>query len=176
MNVINRINFMMVGQCDFFWVLNTKVPILALLSSASPYTESSLGYVRWEHNWNNSLRDEFIVLYENEYTTLKGVKYSEVQFQKEEVIPIDIMTVHFTSYNLPIDKLTSCSWALLQKPPIVQLFKNFPTFYETQRFITVLTTALHWSLFWDITPVHTTPSSLSKIYFYIIHPPTSWCF
>jgi hypothetical protein len=28
---------------------------------------------------------------------------------------------------------------LLEKPPIVQLLKNFPAFYGTQRFITVFT-------------------------------------
>jgi hypothetical protein len=42
----------------------------------------------------------------------------------------------------------SWRWALLQKPPIVQLLKNFPTFYGTRRFITVFTRALHWSLSW----------------------------
>jgi hypothetical protein len=36
--------------------------------------------------------------------------------------------------------------ALLEKPPIVQLLKNFPAFYGTWRFITVFTRALHWSL------------------------------
>jgi hypothetical protein len=35
----------------------------------------------------------------------------------------------------------------LEKPPVVQLLKNFPAFYGTRRFITVLTRALHWSLF-----------------------------
>jgi hypothetical protein len=30
----------------------------------------------------------------------------------------------------------------------MQLFKNFPAFYETRRFVTVFTRALHWSLFW----------------------------
>jgi hypothetical protein len=28
----------------------------------------------------------------------------------------------------------------------VQLFKNFPAFYGTRRFISVFTRALHWSL------------------------------
>jgi hypothetical protein len=41
----------------------------------------------------------------------------------------------------------SWSRALLGKPPIVQLLKNFPEFYGTQNFITVLTRALHRSLF-----------------------------
>jgi hypothetical protein len=42
----------------------------------------------------------------------------------------------------------SWSWALLEKPPIVQLLKNFTVFYGTRRFITVFTRALHWSLSW----------------------------
>jgi hypothetical protein len=42
----------------------------------------------------------------------------------------------------------SWSWALLDEPPILQLLKNFPAFYETWRFITVFTRALHWSLSW----------------------------
>jgi hypothetical protein len=45
-----------------------------------------------------------------------------------------------------IIQLISRSWALLGKPPVVQLFKNFPAFYKTRRFITVFTRALHWSL------------------------------
>jgi hypothetical protein len=40
------------------------------------------------------------------------------------------------------------SWALLEKPPIVQPLKNFPTFYGTRRFIAVFRRALHWSLSW----------------------------
>jgi hypothetical protein len=39
----------------------------------------------------------------------------------------------------------SWSWALLEKLPIVQIFKNFPAFYGTQKFITMFTRALHWS-------------------------------
>jgi hypothetical protein len=38
------------------------------------------------------------------------------------------------------------SSALLEKSPVVQPLKNFPTFYGTRRFITVFTRALHWSL------------------------------
>jgi hypothetical protein len=36
--------------------------------------------------------------------------------------------------------------ALLEKPPVVQLLKNFSAFYGTQRFITMSTRALPWSL------------------------------
>jgi hypothetical protein len=40
----------------------------------------------------------------------------------------------------------SWSGALLEKSPVVQLLKNFTTFYGTQKFITMITRALHWSL------------------------------
>jgi hypothetical protein len=40
----------------------------------------------------------------------------------------------------------SQSWALLEKPPVVQLLKNFSAFYGTRRFSTVFTRALHWFL------------------------------
>jgi hypothetical protein len=43
-------------------------------------------------------------------------------------------------------ELTPWSLALLEKQPTAQLLKNFPTFYGTQRFITVFARALHCSL------------------------------
>jgi hypothetical protein len=39
--------------------------------------------------------------------------------------------------------ITPWKLALLEKPPVVQLLKNFLTFYRTQKFSTVFTTALH---------------------------------
>jgi hypothetical protein len=51
-------------------------------------------------------------------------------------------------FNLSLTLTRSWSWALLEKPPIVQSLKNFPAFYGTRRFITVFTRALHWSLSW----------------------------
>jgi hypothetical protein len=44
--------------------------------------------------------------------------------------------------------LTHGAEPLLDKPPILQLFKNFQTFYGTRRFIATFTRALHWSLYW----------------------------
>jgi hypothetical protein len=41
---------------------------------------------------------------------------------------------------------SSRSEALLQKPPVAQLLKNFPAFYGNQMFISVFTRALRWSL------------------------------
>jgi hypothetical protein len=35
---------------------------------------------------------------------------------------------------------------LLEKPTVVQLLKNFPTFYETQRFISIFTGTSLWNL------------------------------
>jgi hypothetical protein len=65
-------------------------------------------------------------------------------------------------------ELTSWSWALLEKPPIVQLLKNFATFYGTRRFITVITRALHGSLSWARS-IQSIPSHLPKIHCNIIH-------
>jgi hypothetical protein len=52
------------------------------------------------------------------------------------------LRVRLTNY------VTSWSWALLEKPPIVQLLKKFPAFDWTRRFITVFTRTLHGPLFW----------------------------
>jgi hypothetical protein len=78
------------------------------------------------------------------------------------------------------------SWALLEKLPIVQLLKNFPAFYGTQRFIIVFTRALHWSLFWarSIQFIPPQPVSLRSIlilsptyvlvFFLLAFPPISY--
>jgi hypothetical protein len=34
----------------------------------------------------------------------------------------------------------------LEKPPVMQLLKKFATFYGAERFITVFTRALNWSM------------------------------
>jgi hypothetical protein len=43
-------------------------------------------------------------------------------------------------------RLTPWSLALPERPPVAKPLKNFPIYYGTQRFITVFTRALHWSL------------------------------
>jgi hypothetical protein len=62
-------------------------------------------------------------------------------------------------------KLTLWSWGLLEKPPVVQLLKNFPTFYWTRRFIAVFTGALHWPLSWarSVQSIPSHPISLRTI-------------
>jgi hypothetical protein len=73
--------------------------------------------------------------------------------------------------------LTPWSWALLEKPPVVLLLKNSPAFYETRKFITMFTRALHWSLSWARSLQSFPPHPVSlKIHFNSIHPLTSWSF
>lgn len=42
--------------------------------------------------------------------------------------------------------VTECSRVLLEKSIVFQLVKNFPAFYQTQKFMVVLTRAHHWTL------------------------------
>jgi hypothetical protein len=44
--------------------------------------------------------------------------------------------------------IVSMDLSLLEKLPVAQSLKIFPTFYGTRRFVTVFTRALHWSLSW----------------------------
>jgi hypothetical protein len=54
------------------------------------------------------------------------------------------------SNTVLLDKyhLTKWSGVLPHKLTVTHTAKKFPDFYGTRRFITVLTTARHWSLFW----------------------------
>jgi hypothetical protein len=54
-----------------------------------------------------------------------------------------------------------------------KLLKNFSAIYETRRFITAFTRALHWSISWA-SLIQSIPSYLSKIHFNIVDSPTSW--
>jgi hypothetical protein len=70
-----------------------------------------------------------------------------------------------------LPKLTSCSWAFVEKPSVVQLLKNDPAFYGTRRFITVFTRALHLSLSWvrSIQSIPPHPVSLRSILILYTH-------
>jgi hypothetical protein len=48
----------------------------------------------------------------------------------------------------PSKFLTTWSWALIEKPPVTQLIKNFPKFSRTRSFITVFTRVLHSFVSW----------------------------
>jgi hypothetical protein len=69
--------------------------------------------------------------------------------------------VNYKNAPLHHDWLTSWSWALLEKLPIVQLLKHFPEMYGTQRFTTVFTRALHWCLSWARSIQFTSPHPVS---------------
>jgi hypothetical protein len=90
---------------------------------------------------------------------------SVLSSQKETAYPWQnhrLMMTNFKQLNPPWEAAST------------QLLRNFPTFFGTQRIITVFTRALHCSLSWassiQSTPSH--PISL-KIHFNIVHPPTS---
>jgi hypothetical protein len=48
--------------------------------------------------------------------------------------------------------------SLLEKRSIADLFKTYPTFYGTRRFIVVITRSRHWSALSQMNPVHSTAS------------------
>jgi hypothetical protein len=61
----------------------------------------------------------------------------------------EILSAYLVSlFSLYTSSSYSWNWTLTEKPPIGQLLKNFPAFYGTRWFITVLTRALHRSLSW----------------------------
>jgi hypothetical protein len=64
-------------------------------------------------------------------------------------------------------QLTPWSWTILERPPGVQLLKNFPAFYRTQSFITVFARALHWSIQWA-RPIQSIPPHSMSIRFALI--------
>jgi hypothetical protein len=65
-------------------------------------------------------------------------------FREEHLYVTDWLTDQPT--NQPTNQ--SCGRLLLQKLTVTQLVKKLPTFHGTRRFITVITTARHWSLSW----------------------------
>jgi hypothetical protein len=62
---------------------------------------------------------------------------------------------------------TQWTWVLSEKLLVVQILKNFPTFYGTRRFITVLIRASHWSVSWARWIQSILPHPISLIYIFI---------
>jgi hypothetical protein len=69
-------------------------------------------------------------------------------YEQQTVSPITSPTAGTSTICSSFTLTHSWNWALLEKPLVVQLFKNFPAFYGTHRFITVLARTFHWSLSW----------------------------
>jgi hypothetical protein len=62
------------------------------------------------------------------------------------------------NYKYAINYITNY-WALLKRPPVVKLLKNFPTFYFTKLKVSIIvfSRALQWSLSW-VRPIQSTSS------------------
>jgi hypothetical protein len=119
----------------------------------------------WTRQWTSGL-NKFIGM---SWLTEQALASQEQLCSMESVV-WKTLRVHNLYFSPNIINLTSWSWALLEKLPVVQLLQNFPAFYGTRRFITVFTRGLHWSLSWARS-IQTTPPHVSKIHFNIIHPP-----
>jgi hypothetical protein len=82
---------------------------------------------------------------------------------------LDLISCYLRNFGRGYVGLTLLSWVVLQKPPpVAQLFRNFPAFYCTQRFITMFTRAHCWSLLrarltQSIPPHHISLRSILKI-------------
>jgi hypothetical protein len=80
--------------------------------------------------------------------------------------------LHKISYLVNGQYLTPCILVLLAGLPVTQPLRNFPLIYGTRRSITLFARAVHRSLLSQISPVYTTPASLSKIRLNNIRQPT----
>jgi hypothetical protein len=73
------------------------------------------------------------------------------------------LSVRLTTYCVPLHKCyTLKDKNLLKKLMVSQLVKKFPAFHGTRRFITVFTTARHWSLS-CATSIEFTPSQATSL-------------
>jgi hypothetical protein len=66
-------------------------------------------------------------------------------------------------WNTRVNYLTPWSWVLLEKPPVAQLFKNFPHFMEPESLLPCSQEPSLIAILSQINPVHTASSCLSKI-------------
>jgi hypothetical protein len=83
-----------------------------------------------------------LIKHRNNSTFITGKLYNYLG----SVVSIAINFIK-TACPQDMDKKTSVSSrVLLEKLTVTQLFKKFPTFYGTRRFITMFTTAHYWSL------------------------------
>jgi hypothetical protein len=76
-----------------------------------------------------------------------GAKIQKLKRQKSEpALKFSFQYSVASMRNFVLTKFIPWSRVLFEKPPVAQLLKNIPTFYETRGFINVFTKALHFSL------------------------------
>jgi hypothetical protein len=61
--------------------------------------------------------------------------------------PVKLISLR-TGYKIPTAHPTLCC-RVPQKPNVTKLIKKYHAFYWMQMFITIFTTACHWTLFWS---------------------------
>jgi len=81
------------------------------------------------------------------------------------------LSVHKKVMSAVTNQPTTRCRVLLQNLTVAQLAKKFPTFYGTWTFITVFTTAFHWSLSWArcTQPTPSQPIPLRSIQILYLH-------
>jgi hypothetical protein len=98
----------------------------------------------------------FAFWWRNERNYKSGKHWNGIWFNLYPTIKIPIVPNWFHAMKSHNDYWTSIltpwRWALLEKPPVLQLLKNFPAFNGTRRFITVV------PILSQINPVYTSPS------------------
>jgi len=96
-------------------------------------------WMRWrEHNPGYSARSLVTILTELPGMGGWGSRGDVIRHRWEVTEQFVVCPLWSSTRRLPLDKLT-----------VTQLVKKFPAFRGTRRFITVFTTARHWSISWD---------------------------
>jgi hypothetical protein len=105
-----------------------------------------------EMNWilRMTVQLDSNILVQCEIICFQIIQHLFLTLQKNECLQFDW-------YN----KLTPWNRVLFEKLVVTQLVK-YPCLLWTLRFITVFTTAHHWSQSWQMTPVHTFPPYFHK--------------
>jgi hypothetical protein len=89
------------------------------------------------------LQDRDCLLYFSFFITLVLVKALTIT-----TVSPKILNAVFGCRNRHFTQLTPCSGILLEKLKVSRLVMKFPSYYETQKFMTVFTKAQYWTPFY----------------------------
>jgi hypothetical protein len=104
------------------------------------------------------------------FSPILTLQWAQREAQEDTHVFIHINFFDLNFAYMTMTKQTPSSWALLQKPPVVQSLKEFQTLYGTRRFIAVFTIALHWFLS-SAKPIQSTPLHPISVRSVLILPP-----